>query len=175
MEDLHIASRRSRLAIAVATVVALIAALIVVVAPEPALAAGTGDQIYWSNEDGSNSIRHGPLTGDNGGTTPAQTLFDDPGRPCGIAANPAAGKIYWASWNTGEIWVANLDGTGASTLFTAPGSNVCGVAVDPTAGKIYWANFSTKEILVGPLTGDNGGTTPPRPCSQTRVEAIRAE
>ena len=33
-------------------------------------------------------------------------------RPCGIALNPAAGKIYWANWDTGEIRVANLDGTG---------------------------------------------------------------
>ena len=33
-------------------------------------------------------------------------------RPCGIALDPAAGKIYWANWDTGEIRVANLDGTG---------------------------------------------------------------
>ena len=68
--------------------------------------ASADDSIYWSREDGSNSIRFGPLTG----STPAQTLFDDGGAPCGIAANPAAGKIYWANWNTGEIRVANLDG-----------------------------------------------------------------
>ena len=85
--------------------------------------ASADDSIYWSREDGSNSIRYGPLSGDNGGSTPAQTLFDDGGAPCGIAANPAAGKIYWANWNTGEIRVANLDGTGsASTLFAEPGN-----------------------------------------------------
>ena len=85
-----------------------------------------------------------------------------PPRPCSTTAavragsrlNPAAGKIYWANWNSGEIRVANLDGTGtASTLFAAPGNNLCGVAVDPAAGKIYWANFSTNEIRVGNLNG----------------------
>ena len=101
-----------------------------------------------------------------------------PPRPCSTTAalragsrlNPAAGKIYWANWNSGEIRVANLDGTGsASTLFAEPG-NLCGVAVDPAAGKIYWANFSTNEIRVGNLNG----TGTPRPCSQTRAEAPRA-
>ena len=145
----------------------LLAVLVALLLPASASAA---DSIYWSREDGSNSIRFGPLSGDNGGSTPAQTLFDDGGAPCGIAANPAAGKIYWANWNTGEIRVANLDGTlgSASTLFAEPG-NVCGVAVDPAAGKIYWANFSTNEIRVGNLNGtgtpltlftDPGGSAP---------------
>ena len=121
--------------------------------------ASADDSIYWSREDGSNSIRYGPLTGSNGGATPAETLFDDGGAPCGIALNPAAGKIYWANWNTGEIRVANLDGTGsASTLFAEPG-NLCGVAVDPAAGKIYWANFSTNAIRVGNLNGTGTAST----------------
>ena len=77
--------------------------------------ASADDSIYWSREDGSNSIRFGPLTG----STPAQTLFDDGGAPCGIAANPAAGKIYWANWNTGEIRVANLDGLGPPRPYAA--------------------------------------------------------
>jgi DNA-binding beta-propeller fold protein YncE len=141
----------------------LLAVLVALLLPAT---ANANDSIYWSREDGSNSIRFGPLTG----STPAQTLFDDGGAPCGIAANPAAGKIYWANWNTGEIRVANLDGTlgSASTLFAEPG-NVCGVAVDPAAGKIYWANFSTNEIRVGNLNGtgtpltlftDPGGSAP---------------
>jgi hypothetical protein len=129
----------------------LLAVLVALLLPASASAA---DSIYWSREQGNDSIRFGPLTGDNGGSTPAQTLFDDGGAPCGIAANPAAGKIYWANWNTGEIRVANLDGTlgSASTLFAELG-NVCGVAVDPAAGKIYWANFSTNQIRVGNLNG----------------------
>src|SRR4249920_2555647 len=145
MQHLHVASQRSRLEIAVSTVVALIAALILVISPSRSLAAGTGDQIYWSREQGNDSIMVGPLGGSTVG--PAQKLFDDGGLPCGIAADPAAGKIYWANWTGGQIRVANLDGSGAHDLFSSPESgNLCGVAVNPTAGKIYWANFSTQEI-----------------------------
>ena len=91
--------------------------------------------------------------------TPAQTLFDDGGSPCGIAADPAAGKIYWATWDRGQIQVANLDGTPTPSPLFTPGNNPCGVAVDPTAGKIYWANFSTNEIQVGNLNGTGTPST----------------
>jgi hypothetical protein len=122
--------------------------------------ASADDSIYWSREAGSDSIRFGPLTGESPPSTLAQTLFHDGGAPCGIAANPAAGKIYWANWNTGEIRVGNLNGTGTPlTLFAAPGNNLCGVAVNPAAGKIYWANFSTNEILVGNLNGTGTAST----------------
>ena len=126
------------------------------------LLAGTAraaDSIYWSRETLGESIRYRPLTGENGGSTPAQTLFSDAGRPCGIALNPTARKIYWATWAGGEIRVANLNGTGtASTLLAAPGNRLCGVAVDPVARKIYWANFSTNEIRVANLNGTRAVT-----------------
>ena len=70
-----------------------------------------------------------------------------------MAANPAAGKIYWANWSPGEIRVANLDGSGERLDRHPEAGNVCGVAVDPANGKIYWANFSTSEIRVGNLDG----------------------
>ena len=124
-----------------------------------AATASAADSIYWSRETGSESIRYGPLTGANGGSTPAQTLFEDDGRPCGIALDPAAGKIYWANWAGSEIRAANLDGTGTpSTLFAAPGNRLCGVAVDPAARKVYWANFSTNEIRTGNLNGTGAST-----------------
>jgi hypothetical protein len=153
----------------VAIVLGMAAAGVMALGGLLAATASAADSIYWSVEKPSESIRYGLLTGDNGGSTPAQTLFDDDGLPCGIALDPAAGKIYWATWAGGEIRVANLDGTGtASTLFAAPGNHLCGVAVDPTAGKIYWANFSTNEIRVGNLDGtgastlftDPGGSSP---------------
>jgi DNA-binding beta-propeller fold protein YncE len=135
----------------------LLAVLVALLLPASASAA---DSIYWSNEDGSNSIRYGPLSGDNGGSTPAQTLFNDGGRPCGVALNPAAGKAYWANWDSGEIRVANLNGTGvANTLFDDGFVNVCGVAVDPANNKIYWANFSTQQIRVGNLDGTGTAST----------------
>ncbi len=135
----------------------LFAVLLALLLPATASAA---DSIYWSREDGFNSIRVGNLDGSVSPTSP-KTLFDDPGRPCGVALNPAGGKIYWANWDSGQIQVANLDGTPLhtnpdvfiDTLFTAPGNNLCGVAVDPANNKIYWANFSTSEIWVGNLDG----------------------
>ena len=124
-----------------------------------AATASAADSIYWSREAATDSIRVGPLTGENGGSTPAQTLFNDTGRPCGIALNPTARKIYWATWDGGEIRVANLNGSGtASTLFEAPGERLCGVAVDPVARKIYWANFSTDEIWAAKLNGTRAVT-----------------
>ena len=143
-----------------AIVLGVVAAGVVALGALLPATASADDSIYWSNEKAMESIRFGPLAGDGGGSTPAQTLFDDAGGPCGIAADPAAGKIYWPNWFTGEIRVANLNGTGtASTLFAEPGSNVCGVAVDPAAGKVYWANFTTNEIRVGNLDGTGTPST----------------
>jgi len=124
-----------------------------------AATASAADSIYWSRETIGESIRVGPLTGEDGGSAPAETLFEDPGRPCGIALNPTNRKIYWANWAGGEIRVANLNGNGTpSTLLAAPGDRLCGVAVDPVARKIYWANFSTNEIRVANLNGTRAVT-----------------
>ena len=116
-------------------------------------ATARADDVIWSNESSTNSIRAGNVLGGA-----ASTLFDDGGRPCGIAADPAAGKVYWATWDGGEIRVGNLNGTGASTLFPATGGHLCGVAVNAAAGKIYWANFDTNEIRVGNLNGTGAST-----------------
>jgi len=99
------------------------------------------------------------------GSGTASTLFSDEG-PCGVAIDPAAGRIYWANFysggptpaiarsawrspggkvywaalDSGQIRYGNPDGTNASALFSgehSPGA----LAVDPGAGKIYWANF----------------------------------
>ena len=95
------------------------------------------------------------------------TLFTAPGNNlCGVAVDPAAGKIYWANFSTSEIRVGNLDGTGtASILFTDPaGSGPSGVAIDPAGGKIYWTNQPTDQVRVGNLNGSG----PPRPVRQRR-------
>src|SRR5215475_12103459 len=121
----------------------LLAVLVALLLPASASAA---DSIYWSNEDGSNSIRYGPLSGDNGGSTPAQTLFDDGFvNVCGVAVDPANNKIYWANFSTQEIRVGNLDGTGlASTLFTDPaGSDSSGLSIVPPPNKTYLFPYPT--------------------------------
>ena len=50
--------------------------------------ASAADSIYWSRETLGESIRHGPLTGANGGSTPAQTLFNDARPPVRDRAQP---------------------------------------------------------------------------------------
>ena len=134
----------------------------------PASASAT-DSIYWSNEDGSNSIRYGPLSGDNGGSTPAQTLFNDGGVLAGWRSTPRPARPTGRTGTRGRsgsaTWTARERHRPSSTRL----GNVCGVAVDPANDKIYWANFSTQEIRVGNLDGtgtpltlftDPGGSDP---------------
>jgi DNA-binding beta-propeller fold protein YncE len=88
-------------------------------------------------------------------------LFEgERGGPCGVALDPAAGKVYWTNFFSGEIRVANLDASGtASSLFTEASEHVCGVALDRAAGKIYWANYSANSIRVANLDGTGGAAT----------------
>ena len=132
------------------TLLAVLAALLL-----PATASAE-DSIYWGSE--FNAVRVGNLDG-----TGAQDVVA--GKPCGVAIDAAAGKIYWANWDPGKIQRADLDVTDADndgpdveTLFDAPGNNLCGIAVDPANNKIYWANFSTNEIRVGNLQGTSAST-----------------
>jgi hypothetical protein len=118
--------------------------------------ASAADSIYWGNE--FSAVRVGNLDG-----TGAQDVVA--GKPCGVAIDAAAGKIYWANWDPGKIQRADLDVTDADndgpdveTLFDAPGDHLCGVAIDPANSKIYWANFSTDEIRAGSLGGTGAST-----------------
>jgi hypothetical protein len=132
-----------------ATLLALAAvAIVTALLPAGAGAAdGPGGLIYWGNEGGS--IKFANLDG----TGTITSLAADEGGPCGVALDPAAGKVYWANFVSHEIRVANLDGSGtASTLFADNGF-ACGVAVDRGAGKIYWANFGANAIRVANLDG----------------------
>jgi hypothetical protein len=136
-----------------ATLLALAAvAIATALLPAGAGAAdGPGGLIYWTNEGGS--IGTGNLDGSG-----VAALFGGEGAPCGVALDPAAGKMYWANFSSGQIRVGNLDGSGtASTVFNDTGS-VCGVAVDRAAGKIYWANFSANAIRVANLDGSGAAT-----------------
>ena len=132
------------------TLLAGLAALLV-----PA-AASAADSIYWGNE--FSALRSGNLDG-----TGAQDVVA--GKPCGVAIDAAAGKIYWANWDPGKIQRADLDVTDADndgpdveTLFDAPGNHLCGVAVDPANNEIFWANYTSNEIRVGNLDGTGAST-----------------
>jgi hypothetical protein len=140
-----------------ATLLALAAvAIATALLPAGAGAAdGPGGLIYWGNESGSIGL------GNLDGTGTAANLFTGEGGPCGVALDPAAGRMYWANFTfPGQIRVANLDGSGtASTLFTDTGGFACGVAVDRAAGKIYWANFTADAIRVANLDGSGVAAT----------------
>ena len=83
------------------------------------------DSVYWSNV-GGNAIRVANLDGSGS----AATLFAGETFPEGVAIDPSTGKIYWAT-NT-SIRVANLDGSGAATLFSGE-SGPYGIQIDTTA------------------------------------------
>ena len=112
----------------------------------PAAPAFGAHSIYWST---GNAIQVANLDG----TGSASNLFSGENAPTGVAIDPAAGKIYWASGGASSIRVANLGGSGSpANLFTGE-NNPRGVAIDPAAGKIYWANVNTGVIRVANLDG----------------------
>ena len=139
---------RTRRGVRAVTLTALVflAAVIVLLAT-----TGAGAGIYWGTESGA--VRFANVDGSAG-----TTLFAGEGAPCGVALDPAAGKIYWTNFNSGEVRAANLDGSGtASTLFAD--GRLCGIAVDHAAGKIYWANFDASTIRVANLDGTGVAAT----------------
>jgi DNA-binding beta-propeller fold protein YncE len=90
-----------------------------------------GGTIYWANCGGGDlcsgsapgTIRRGDLDG-----TDAVTLFDRAvpadnvnSGPAGVAIDPTANKIYWATFGSSTVQAGNLDGTGSATqLFGSP-------------------------------------------------------
>ena len=119
------------------------------------LAANADDRLYWGTEAEVGAIRAASLDGSGA----PSDVFGGEGGPCGIAIDPAAGKIYWANFQSDGIRVANLDGSGtAATLYADEGS-LCGVALDVAAGNIYWANFSDDAIRVASLDGSGAPST----------------
>src|SRR5262245_22618754 len=137
---------------AMLTALVFVAAVTTLVPGAAVGADGAGARIYWSNESGA--IRFADIGG-SGKTD----LFAGEGGPCGVALDPAAGKVYWTNFFSGAIRVGNLDGSGtASNLLTDAGS-VCGVALDRAAGKIYWANYTANSIRVANLDGTGVATT----------------
>jgi len=128
------------------TVLVFFAAVIALLAT-----TGAGAGIYWGTESGA--VRFANV--DGSGST---TLFAGEGAPCGVALDPAAGKIYWTNFNSGEVRAANLDGAGTAATLFAEG-RLCGIAVDHASGKIYWANFDASTIRVANLDGTGVAAT----------------
>src|SRR5262249_26223544 len=65
--------------------------------------------------------------------------------------------IYWCGWNDGNIWRANLDGSGKQSL-TSGLRNPNGLALDLTGGKMYFCSNGSGVIYSANL--DGSGLTP---------------
>lgn len=70
-----------------------------------------------------------------------------------------SGKIYWGDFSGGNIYRANLDGTGRDTLLTGNNSTR-GVRIDPRERMLYWINRDDKKVHRCPLAAFDGGTIP---------------
>jgi DNA-binding beta-propeller fold protein YncE len=72
----------------------------------------------------------------------------------GLAVDEVNEKIYFDDTDSGNILVANLDGTGIET-FTSTAGSVYGIAIDNTNGKVYWSDDGTGNIRMANLDGSN--------------------
>ncbi len=57
----------------------------------------------------------------------------------GLAVDSSGGKVYYSTRGN-SIYVANLDGSGATSLVTNQ-NTVHGIAIDVSAGRLYWADW----------------------------------
>ena len=126
----------------------------VVLALLPATASAA-DSIYWGNEC-AGTIRSGTWTA----RAPPRPCSSSEGGPCGVAIDPAAGKIYWANFNSGKIRVANLDGSGtASTLFDDGRATCAGWRSTPRTTRSTGPTRQHGTIRVGNLDGSGTAST----------------
>lgn len=83
----------------------------------------TSSQLYYIDEDDGYHFRIDANGANN-------TLrFDADAHPFAIAVDELAGQTYWTDWDKGNLWRANLDGTGQELLISGlPG--IRGLALD---------------------------------------------
>src|SRR3954453_5499023 len=105
---------------------ALLPCLLVLVGAAAIFAApaGAANMIFWTDPYFSNSIFAANLDGSSASPASLNTTGATGNKPWGVAADPAAGKIYWANYSGGKISWANLDGPGG-------GGRPAGAARDP--------------------------------------------
>jgi len=78
----------------------------------------------------------------------------------------AADRVYWAAYNTGEVYWSNLDGSGGIHELNSTGATISpmgygfGGAIDPVQGRYYWANQIDGVINWAALDGSGGGVLP---------------
>lgn len=103
-------------------------------------------KLYWA----ADAIYRSDLDGANPEVLLANTFGK--GNFHGLDLDPRAGKLYFSTWESGGIWRANLDGSGAEYLIDDKTSSL---ALDLDGGKIYWTSWAigSKEIMRANLDG----------------------
>eukprot|EP00928_Gymnodinium_smaydae_P023802 TRINITY_DN19494_c0_g2_i1.p1 TRINITY_DN19494_c0_g2~~TRINITY_DN19494_c0_g2_i1.p1 ORF type:complete len:353 (+),score=76.55 TRINITY_DN19494_c0_g2_i1:106-1059(+) len=76
-------------------------------------------------------------------------------QPTGLAVDGALGRLFFGlSWREeDQIWISNLDGSGARALLSGP--NARGIAVDSAGGKLYWTDTNGPAIQRSNLDGSS--------------------
>jgi DNA-binding beta-propeller fold protein YncE len=107
-------------------------------------------KLYWTvyPNDSSGAVRVGNADGSG---TPSSVVPSAPSAQ-NVVIDPGAGKLYWSSYAGFIIWSANLNGTGATPLFS--GENYpTGLAIDTATNTLYWTNEFAGKIRSGNTTG----------------------
>ncbi|OJH40481.1 hypothetical protein [Cystobacter ferrugineus] len=79
------------------------------------------------------------LSVSDGSATTSTTFVVDVTRLASLYVDSSGGKVYYSTRGN-SIYVANLDGSNATTLVTNQ-TTVHGIAIDVTAGRLYWADW----------------------------------
>ena len=113
------------------------------------LAAG---KIYWADDLGN--ISRANLDGSNQ-EIGIVNIVD--GQMRAIALDEENGKMYFYEVNNEDLYVANLDGTGAEVLF--PGIYGYAIAIDKVNDKIYFDDQNSGSLIRASLDGSGGFVT----------------
>lgn len=111
----------------------------------------TGGKIYWATNGGI--VSRANLDGTNPEDLVTTTDFPDAQYRSNVALDPENNKMYFIDWWNENVYVANMDGTNASTLI--PGVYGYGIIVDTKNDKIYYDDQNSDELRRADLDGNN--------------------
>lgn len=129
--------------------------------PFPSAVALDGGKLYWGDQT-LGTMNRMNLDGSN-----PEVLFSTPFHR-GLAIDHANGKVYWStsiSQFKGEVWRANLDGSGKELVLTSKADRFKPnkLALDIAGGKIYYTDYVVDVVQRANLDGTGIETlfTPP--------------
>ncbi len=119
--------------------------------PFPSALALHGGKFYWGDQT-LGTMNRANLDGSD-----PEVLFSTPFHR-GLVIDHANGKMYWSTSITqfkGEIWRANLDGSGAEVVVTSLDTEFKPnkIALNIDGGKIYWTDYVVDIVRRSNLDG----------------------